>query len=439
MMEEMSQTRQLFQYDGRTTTTGVPMARTEHEARNANPVLVRQQYLERIRPFYELTDLVKVLTGIRRCGKSVILSQVADEIRALHPDATLVSINFELSDFGGLHTATLLEEYVLARVGAQGGGRAYVFLDEPQVVEGFELAVNSLRARGNISLFISGSNASMFSEELATHLAGRYVEFRIWPLSYAESLELRGLRPTTETLEDYLRWGGLPLRFALQGTSERRAYLDDVFNSVVLRDVVQRKGIRDVGLLQTLVSFALENLGRTMSPSSITKYLAGQGRKVGTDTLYSYLDAMTDALLFNRVRRYDLRGKQVLTSLDKFYATDLGVLASKRVGSGPGIGDVIENVVFCALAARGFEVFTGVGTSSEVDFVAVKDSQPRYLQVTYLLASPEVERREFGALEAIADNYPKFVVSLDPLPQSRNGIIHLGLEELLLHPPRELA
>ena len=276
---------------------------------------------------------------------------------------------------------------------------------------------------------------------MATRLAGRYVEFQVWPLTYRESLEMRRVpagASTADLLRDYLVWGGLPMRFALPGDAERGAYLDDVFNSVVLRDVVQRVGIRDVALFQGIVEFAVENLGRTLSPSSLARYLAGRGRTIAADTIYSYLRALTGALLFHRVRRFDVRGNSVLATLDKYYPTDLGMVASKHVGSGPGWGDRLENAVFAELAGRGFEVFTGMAAKREIDFVAVKGGTPRYVQVAYLLATPEVEDREFGAFAAVPDNYPRFVVSADPLTRDRDGVRHLGLEEFLLAPPPDL-
>jgi len=240
-----------------------------------------------------------------------------------------------------------------------------------------------------------------------------------------------------DPLQDYLTWGGMPHRFGL-APPERSGYLRDVFNSVVLRDVVQRTGIRDVDGLEAIVDFAGENLGRVMSPSSITGYLAAQRRTVATETVYAYLRALRKALLLNRVRRYDVRGKTVMARLDKYYATDVGILASKRVGTGPGIGDLVENAVFTHLAARGFDVYTGVAGSKEIDFVAVKDGRPRYVQVAYLLSGPEVVEREYGGFAALRDGHPRYVISLDPLTTQRDGVTHIKLEDFLLRPPMDL-
>jgi predicted AAA+ superfamily ATPase len=400
--------------------------------------LVRERYLERVRPFYATTDLVKIITGLRRCGKSVLLGQIAAEIRQRDPSAQVVELNFELMDLRGIASPVDLEAHVLAQVDP-AGGQAHVFLDEVQAVEEFELAVNSLRARG-LSVFITGSNAHLLSDELATHLAGRHVQCRLWPLSYAESLELRGLEPgRPEILSDYLDWGGLPQRFALNPGLETRTYLRDVFDSVVLRDIVRRLGARSVAGLEAIIDFAQENLSRVLSPRSLANYLKAQGRPLATDTIYAYLGAMERSQLFQRLRRYQVRGKRVMDRLDKFYATDLGLLASKRVGSGPGPGDKLENAVCVELLARGFEVFTGSAKSAEIGFVAVKDGAPRYVQVAYLIPDQAVADREFGALAAVADNHPKFVVSADPLTRDRDGVRHLKIEDFLIAPPPELA
>lgn len=401
---------------------------------------VRERYLERLRPLYDNPDLVKVVTGVRRAGKSVLLRQVADELRQRVSPRNIVEINFELTEFDDIRTPADLVDRVTSRLdGIEGLG--YVILDEVGEVDQFERAVNDLRARGNLSVFISGSNAHLLSDELATYLAGRYVTTRVWPVGYAESLALRGLTTTDATpalLTEFLTWGGMPQRFALPHDAAR-AYLRDVFASVVLRDVVQRSGIRDVAALETILDFAMENLGRTMSPTSLSGFLAAQRRKISTETIYAYLRALTSSLLLNRVRRYDVRGKQVMATLDKYYATDVGILASARVGSGPGTGDLIENAVFVELAARGFDVYTGKTRSGEIDFVAVKDGDPRYLQVAYLIATPEVAEREFGAFRQLADSHPRYVISADPITADRDGIRHLGLGEFLLTPPADLA
>jgi predicted AAA+ superfamily ATPase len=401
--------------------------------------LVRESYLKRLRPLYHDCDLVKVLTGVRRCGKSVLLTQVADELRATASPEQVIEVNFEIAGNASIADGADLDHFVMSRVGDRRRIH-YVLLDEVQEVTDFEKGVNSLRARGGISVFITGSNAHMLSGDLATHLAGRYWDVRVWPLSYGEFLDLRELRGvhTADPLQDYLSWGGLPHRIGL-GQADTWGYLRDAFDSVVLRDVVLRTGIRDVAGLEAIVDFALENLGRTMSPTSIAAYLKSQRRSVATETIYTYLRALHDALLLNRVRRYDVRGKAVLARGDKYYATDVGILASRRVGGGPGIGDLIENAVYTHVAARGFDVYTGKTTAGEIDFVAVKDDRPRYIQVAYLLADDDVATREFGAFTPLRDGYPRYLITLDPLTRDRDGVTHLRLEDFLLRPPPDLA
>jgi len=400
--------------------------------------LRRELYLTKLRPLYDDCDVVKVLTGVRRCGKSVLLRQMADELRIQAGDDHVLDINFELTRFDGIRSAEDLDTFVTSRLADIG--TTYVFLDEIQELPDFERGINSLRARGNVSLFITGSNAHLLSGNLATYLAGRYREVRVWPLNYTEALELQSLtgQQVADPLQDYLTWGGMPRRFAVIG-DEVQGYLRDVFNSVVLRDVVQATGIRDIAGLEAIVDFACENLGRTMSPSSIAGYLRAQHRTVSVETIYSYLRALNDALLLNRVRRWDVRGKKVMATLDKYYATDVGILTSKRVGNGPGIGDLVENAVFTHLAGRGFDMYTGTTRTGEIDFVAVKNGTPCYVQVAYLLATPEVTDREFGAFSGVHDGYPRFLISLDPLTQDRDGVRHITLQNFLLNPPPELS
>ena len=404
---------------------------------SAGPTLVRETYLERLRPWYDDCDTVKVITGVRRCGKSVLLRQIAEELRKQAP-GRVIEANFEIADVAGVRDGDDLDRFVMSQV--DGPGIHYVLLDEVQEVAGFEKGVNSLRARGGVSVFISGSNAHVLSGDLATYLAGRYREVRVWPLSYPEALQWRDQRglSSEDALADYLARGGMPHRFGL-APEEAHPYLRDVFNSVVLRDVVQRTGVRDVAGLEAIIDFACENLGRVMSPTSIAGYLASRRRTVATETVYAYLRALTDALLLNRVRRFDVRGKKVMATLDKYYATDVGVLASKRVGSGSGIGDRVENAVYTHLAARGYDVYTGLTPTGEIDFVAVKGGRPRYVQAAYLLAGDDVAAREYGAFDGLRDGYPRFIITLDPLTRDRDGVTHLRLEDFLLHPPPDLA
>ena len=399
-------------------------------------MLVREGYLSKLRPWYDIPDVVKVLTGVRRGGKSVILAQIQDDLRERVPQERIISVNFEFMELGEFANAESLDRHVRGMI-VDPSQLYYVFLDEVQEVEGFEKAVNSLRARGNMSVFISGSNSHLLGGELSTYLSGRYVETRVWPLSYAESLQLRGIdqgEATADLLNDYLRWGGMPFRFLI-GESSQQGYLRDVFNSVVLRDVVQRAGVRDVVGLEAVIDFCIENLGRVMSPTSLAGYLKSMGKTLSSDAIYSYLRALDASLLLNRVRRYDLRGKRVMSTLDKYYGTDVGLMRSRR----PGQGDLVENCVFVELARRGFEVHTGTMPRAEIDFVAIKGEKPRYVQTAYLVGDGEVADREFGAFAGIKDNYPRYVISMDPLPMDRDGIHHLSLAQFLLDPPPDLA
>jgi len=403
-------------------------------------MLIREQYLSKLRPLYNVPDIVKVLTGIRRGGKSVLLTQIQDDLATHVPRERMITLNFEFLDLEPITTAQALNRHILDLV-TDSSQLYYVFLDEIQEVAGFEKAVNSLRAQGNISVFITGSNSHLLGGELSTYLSGRYIETRVWPLSYAESLELKGIAPkdaTQDLLNDYVLWGGMPFRFSIDPSAQRN-YLRDVFNSVVLRDVVQRAGVRDVVGLETIIDFAIENLGRVMSPTSLEGYLKSVGKTLSSEAIYNYLRALDSSMLLNRVRRYDLRGKKVMSTLDKYYATDVGLLGSKKAGQGPGQGDLIENCVYAELARRGFEIHTGNLPRNEIDFVATKDSSLCYVQTAYLVGNEDVAAREFGAFAQIKDNYPKYVISMDPLPMNRDGIRHITLQQFLLDPPSDLA
>ncbi|MCL2482328.1 MAG: ATP-binding protein [Propionibacteriaceae bacterium] len=388
---------------------------------------------------YDVPDLVKVLTGVRRGGKSVLLTQVQDDLRTHVPAERIICLNFEFLGLAEIAHAEKLDRHVHSLV-TDPTQLHYVFLDEVQEVDGFERAVNSLRASGNLSVFITGSNSHLLDGGLSTYLAGRYIETKVWPLSFAESLELRGIsldQASLDLVTDYLSWGGMPFRFSVDPALQRN-YLRDVFNSVVLRDVVQRAGVRDVVGLEAIIDFTIDNMGRVMSPSSLAGYLASVGKTLSTDAVYAYLRALDASLLLNRVRRYDLRGKRVMSTLDKYYATDVGLLWSRRTGQGPGQGDLVENCVYVELVRRGFDVYVGVTGHTEIDFVAVKDQRPRYIQTAYLITGDNVVAREFGAFAPIRDNHPKYVISLDPFPQDHDGIRHLSLTQFLLDPPDDL-
>ena len=395
-------------------------------------MLKREIYLTRIRGFYD-SDLVKILVGIRRCGKSVILKQIMNEIKekGVQEDHILY-INFELIEFEELKDYKKLNYYIKEKI--QDNKKYYVFLDEIQNVQKFEVVVNSLRASlENISIFITGSNSKLLSNELSTVLSGRYVIFNIYPLTFKEYIELTGNdSKKEESFWDYLKWGGLPNRVQFTDEVNIKDYLHSVFDSIILRDVVERLGLKDITLFNLILQYLIDITGREFSANNIIGYLKNEGRIISTETLYTYLDALCKALIVEKIYRYDIHGKAILKTLNKYYMTDLGIAQIKNNNFEINKSFAIENVVFNELLARGYEVYIGKLNPGEIDFMATKSGKKEYFQVAYLLNDAKVVEREFGAFKTINDNYPKYVLSMDKTDFSQNGIIHKNIIDWLL-------
>ena len=397
-------------------------------------MLWRESYLTKIRGFYD-SDLIKILVGIRRCGKSVILNQIMQELKEKKDidSAHLIFINFEFIEFEELLDYKKLNQYVKDKI--KDDKMYYLFLDEVQNVDNFEKVVNSLRASiKNISIFLTGSNSKMLSDELSSVLSGRYVLFNINPLSYKEYVTLLkkdGYDLTT--FWDYVKWGGLPNRCEFDNVIDIKNYLHSVYDSIILRDVEKRLNLKDTVLFDMILQYLVETIGREFSCDNIMNYLLNKNKKISKETLYNYIDALCKALIIKRVYRYDISGKSVLKTLNKYYATDLGIAQIKNNNPEFGSYVVLENVVYNELTSRDYEVYIGKTKNGEVDFIAKKDGNTKYIQVTYEMKdSPKTIEREFGAYKYIDDNYPKYVISLDKINLSRDGIIHLNLIDFLL-------
>ena len=394
-------------------------------------MLKRELYLKRIREFYD-SNLIKILVGIRRCGKSVILEQIIEELKTKGIDEKhIIYVNFEFIEFEELTDYKKLNTYVKERI--QDEKMYYLFFDEIQNVDNFEKVVNSLRASKKVSIFITGSNSRLLSEELSTVLSGRYVSFRINPLSYKEVLELKGIEKSTdEVFEDYMKWGSLPNRFEFESEEAIKNYLYGVFDSIILRDVVERLKIRDTALFNLILQYIVDTIGREFSAENIMNFLKNEGREVSTLTIYSYLDALCKALLIRKVYRYDVHGKAVLKTLNKYYVTDLGIAQIKNNKTEIDRCYAIENIVYNELIIKGYDVFIGKTKKGEIDFVATKPNKKIYIQVAFSIPNEDTKNREFGAYSVITDNYPKYVISLDKLNYEYNGIKHLNLIDFLL-------
>ena len=399
-------------------------------------MIKRESYMRRIRPFIN-GELVKVMTGIRRSGKSVMLELVKQELLEMGVRAEqFISINFEDMRYLHLCTAQVLHQEILTR--AEGiAGKVYLFFDEIQEVKDWEKCVNSLRVALDCDIYITGSNAKLLSGELATYLGGRYVEFVIYPFSFAEFLEL--YRPTTpqatvqQCFQQYLRFGGMPYLSRLNYQEEPvRQYLSDLYDSVQLKDIVKRNKVRDVDLLERILAYVMANVGTTFSAGSLTKFFKSEQRSVSPETVLNYIRYCCDAYLFYQVKRQDLQGKQILATSEKYYIADHGIREAVFGGNMRDINLVLENIVFLELLRRGYTVTVGKAGEKEVDFVCDRRGEKLYIQVTYLLASEETIAREFGAYDGIRDNFPKYVVSMDELDLSRSGIKHRNIRDFLL-------
>lgn len=399
-------------------------------------MIKRESYMARIRPFID-GDLIKVLTGIRRSGKSVMLELIKDELRARGvTEEQIIAFNFEDMRNAQLCTAEALHDELVRRA-ASIKGKIYFFFDEIQEVERWERCVNSLRVEMDCDIYITGSNAKLLSGELATYLAGRYVEFIIYPFSFSEFLALyHSVEPDADTrtcFDRYLTFGGMPylanLRF---DETACRQYLRDLFNSVELKDIVKRNNVRDVDMLERIIAYVTANIGTTFSSTAISKYLKNEGRRVSPETVLNYLKACSDAFLFYQVRRQDLQGKKILTVNEKYYVADHGIREAVIGGNMRDINLVLENIVFMEALRRGYSVTVGKVGEREIDFVCERHGEKCYIQVTYLLAAEETVQREFGVYEHVQDNFPKYVVSLDEFDMSRNGVRHYNIRDFLL-------
>ena len=399
-------------------------------------MIKREIYMQRIRPFMN-TDLIKVFTGIRRAGKSVMLELVKNELKeAGINEENFLCVNFEqFSNSQYLDVQSLYKKIVDFQKNTKG--KIYLFFDEIQEVDGWEKCVNSCRIDFDCDIYITGSNAKLLSGELATYLAGRYVEFVIYPFSFAEFFEMNRLKnPNVDKnscFMQFLKSGGMPfLSNFPDDDSAKSQYLIDIYNSVVLKDVVKRNNIRDVDTLERIVAYAFSNIGHIFSATSLSKYFKSENRKISHDTILNYLKFCSDAFLFYKINRYDLEGKKIVTVNEKYYCADHGLREALFGKNIQNIDQVLENIVCLELLRRNYKVYVGKKGDLEIDFIAEKQGKKIYVQVAYLLASEETVKREFSVYNSVKDSYPKYVVSMDELDFSQNGIIHKNIKDFLL-------
>jgi hypothetical protein len=397
-------------------------------------IISRQIYIEHILRYLGKGMMI-ALTGQRRVGKSYVLRELAEIIKQRKPNANIVYINKEKSEFAAIRTDADLSFYLNDKFAPESDN--YLLIDEVQDITGFENTLRSLNADEECQIIVTGSNAKMLSSELSTYLGGRYIDIHIQSLSYREFLQFHKLDDSADSLDKYLNFGGLPhlYRIGLENTDMVWEYVQNIYNTIVLKDVVQREGLRNVTLFENLMSFVSDNTGQLVSATSLSKYLKAQKVELTPLSAINYLKAASNAYIINKVSRYDIHGKRLLETNDKYYFEDLG-LRNLLVGSNRAkdIEKVMENAVYLHLKDLGYKVRIGVLPNGEIDFVAEKNGKTIYVQVAYLLADKTTLDREFGNLTKINDNYPKYVVSMDPItkPKDYDGITHMPLRNFLL-------
>ena len=412
--------------------------------------------MEKIRGFMDQPEIIKIITGMRRSGKSVMLELIRMELLAnAVPESNILAYNFEDMSFVELKDPELLYKHLKTRID-ETEGRTYLFLDELQEVVNWEACINSLRLKSNTDIYITGSNAKMLTGEYATRLAGRYIEIRIYPFSFKEfclaSCEPSSEPSLAEMFRLYIRQGGMPFltnfsfsnldssNLSLQKPrlkeTHAKQYLRDLYASVVIKDIIKQNNFRDVDLLERIISYVLANIGKTFSATSISKFLKNEKKTVAPETILNYLRACEEAYLFTKIRRLDVPGKKILQISEKYYIADHGLREAVYGYNERDIELILENIVCLELLRRGYAVSTGRIDGREIDFVANRGEENVYVQVCYLIASEETIEREFGVYKTISDNFPKYVVSMDEINLSRDGILHKNIRDFLTESPK---
>ncbi len=392
------------------------------------PEFIREKYIDKVKPYIG-KSLIKVLTGQRRVGKTIILKQILNVIKNQDNNSNTIYINKEHNDFKHIKTAEDLFQYVKSKLSESNTN--YVFIDEIQEIDEFEIALRQLLVE-NIDLYCTGSNANMLSGDLATHLSGRYIEFHINSLSYSEFLQIHKLQNNNNTLNKYIRYGGLPYLIHLPFSDEIiYGYLKSIFNTIILKDIVSRYNIRDIDFLERLVEYLSDNLGSYVSSKKIADFLKAQRESLSVNTVMNYLKYLSNSFFINKVQRLDIIGKKRFEINDKYFFTDLGLKHAIIPYTGSHIGNVFENLVYNQLIFEDYKVYIGKHQNREIDFVAQKGNETKYIQVAYQLPNEKVREREFGNLLKIEDNYEKIVISADEFAEDYKGIKHINIRQYL--------
>ena len=399
-------------------------------------MIERPLYVDKIMAYVD-TPFVKILTGVRRCGKSTILKMIMERLKTERniPEDRIISCRFDSMEYEDM---TAKQIYTLLKDQLSSTGRTYLFLDEVQEIKGWEKVVNSLASDFDVDLYITGSNSRMMSSEIATYLTGRYISFRIFTLSFGEYLMFKSKfanvgEPKAE-LANYVRLGGFPATH-LQAYSQDEIYtiVRDIYNSTIFSDIVKRNQVRKIDQLERVVKYTFNNVGNTFSAMSIADYLKAERRSLDNETVYSYLEKLEKAYLLHRCSRYDLQGKEILKTQEKFYLADVALRYSVLGYNADSVASSLENIVYLELCRRGYTVNVGKTGDSEIDFVAVRQNEKIYVQVTQEINSEKTEKREYSRLLEIPDNYPKFVLTTDEFAGGNyEGIKTMHIADFLL-------
>lgn len=389
----------------------------------------RHQYLEKLKKLKDM-QIIKVVTGFRRCGKSTLLLQFQEYLKERGvDDSQIISINFEKLEFEHLLNYKELYSYITERLHPEK--MTYIFLDEIQLVEGYQKAVDSLFVRDNVDIYITGSNAQMLSGELATLLSGRFIEIEMLPLSFSEFYELVG-GDRRDAWKRYFTNGGLPYTAYINDEDILRDYLLGIYNTVLLKDVVERKKVQDVTLLKSVIRFLFDNIGNIVSSKKISDSLVSYGRKTTSVTVENYIESLSEAYVIYEANRYDIKGKQHLKSLEKYYVVDVGLRKLLLGSKNTDIGHTLENIVYLELIRRGFAVSIGKIDDLEIDFIAEKDGNKEYYQVSASVLDPATFEREITPLRKVSDNYPKYIITMDEFSSNNEGIRQVNVIDFLL-------
>lgn len=395
--------------------------------------IFRDRYIEKIKNFID-KPIVKILTGMRRVGKSTILKTIKNDVLKDVPEENKIYMNFESFEYFEINNASSLKEYLNEKLKDQKG-KVYFFFDEIQLVEDWEKVINALRVSFDSDIYITGSNSKLISGDLATLLAGRYVEFEIQPFTFDEFSQINNKLNLSrdELFQKFIKIGGMPsLKYFKLEEEVSQKYLNDIYNTVLVKDVLNYNNIRDVDIFNRILSFVMQNIGATFSASAIKNYLKSENRNISVDTVLNYLEYCNRAFVLKKVPRFDLEGKKLLKIDEKYYLTDHGFRQSMGFSNLKDIEKTLENIVYIELISRGYDVKIGKVKDREIDFVAKRGEIISYFQISYLMENEKTREREFGVYDLIKDNYPKYVLSMDKLDFSQKGIIHKNIIDFLV-------